>query len=67
MAVRDRVIQKMLLMQGPTRGGRGTIGRVLTALIGEASVAGLTLDDLSKDFGMEHLIKIVSAHRRRTI
>jgi putative DNA primase/helicase len=57
----------MLLMQGPTRGGRGTIGRVLTALIGEASVAGLTLDDLSKDFGMEHLIKIVSAHRRRTI
>jgi putative DNA primase/helicase len=48
--------QKMLLMNGPTRGGRGTIGRVLTALLGEANVAGLALDDLGETFGMEHLI-----------
>jgi putative DNA primase/helicase len=48
--------QKMILLCGPTRGGRGTIGRVLARLIGEASVAGLTLDDLGEPFGIEHLI-----------
>jgi putative DNA primase/helicase len=48
--------QKMLLMNGPTRGGRGTIGRVLTALLGKENVAGLRLDDLGEDFGMAHLI-----------
>src|SRR5262249_59413215 len=49
-------LQKMLLMNGPTRGGRGTIGRVLTALMGKDSVAGLKLDDLGENFGMAHLI-----------
>jgi putative DNA primase/helicase len=46
---------KMLAMNGPTRGGRGTIGRVLAALLG-GNAAGLRLDDLGEDFGMEHLI-----------
>jgi putative DNA primase/helicase len=49
-------LQKMLLMNGPTRGGRGTIGRVLMALLGGANVAGLALDDLGETFGMEHMI-----------
>jgi putative DNA primase/helicase len=49
-------LQKMLLMHGPTRGGRGTIGRVLTGLLGKDNVAGLRFDDLGKDFGMAHLI-----------
>jgi putative DNA primase/helicase len=48
--------QKMLLMHGPTRGGRSTIGRVLTGLLGKDNVAGLRLDDLGEDFGMAHLI-----------
>jgi len=48
--------QKMMLLNGPTRGGRGTIGRVLTALLGEGNVAGLRLDDLGENFGMAHLI-----------
>jgi putative DNA primase/helicase len=48
--------QKMLLMQGPTRGGRGTIGRVLTGLLGKENVVGLRLDDLGENFGMAHLI-----------
>src|SRR5262245_19048781 len=48
--------QKMLLLNGPTRGGRGTIGRVLTGLLGKENVAGLRLDDLGEDFGMAHLI-----------
>jgi putative DNA primase/helicase len=49
-------LQKMLLLQGPTRGGRGTIGRVLTGLLGKENVAGLRLDDLGENFGMAHLI-----------
>jgi putative DNA primase/helicase len=49
-------LQKMVLMQGPTRGGRGTIGRVLTGLLGKENVAGLKLDDLGENFGMAHLI-----------
>jgi putative DNA primase/helicase len=49
-------LQKMLLMQGPTRGGRGTISRILTALLGRENVAGLKLDDLGENFGMAHLI-----------
>jgi putative DNA primase/helicase len=48
--------QKMMLLNGPTRGGRGTIGRVLTGLLGKENVAGLRLDDLGEDFGMAHLI-----------
>src|SRR5262249_24900050 len=48
--------QKLLMLNGPTRGGRGTIGRVLTGLRGKENVAGLRLDDLGEDFGMEHLI-----------
>jgi putative DNA primase/helicase len=49
-------LQEMLLMQGPTRGGRGTISRVLTALLGKENVAGLRLDDLGETFGMAPLI-----------
>jgi putative DNA primase/helicase len=49
-------LQKMLMLQGPTRGGRGTIGRVLTGLLGKENVAGLRLDDLGETFGMAHLI-----------
>lgn len=48
--------QKMMLLQGPTRGGRGTIGKVLRGLLGEENVAGLKLDDLGETFGLQHLI-----------
>jgi putative DNA primase/helicase len=48
-------LQKMLMLHGPTRGGRGTIGYVLTGLLGKDNVAGLRLDDLGEDFGMAHL------------
>jgi putative DNA primase/helicase len=48
--------QKMMLLNGPTRGGRRTIGRVLTGLLGKDNVAGLRLDDLGENFGMAHLI-----------
>jgi putative DNA primase/helicase len=46
----------MMLMHGPARGGRGTIGRVLTGLLGKDNVVGLRLRDLGEDFGIAHLI-----------
>jgi putative DNA primase/helicase len=48
--------QKILLIVGPTRGGKGVIGRILTALIGKDNVAGPTLNSLSGDFGLAPLI-----------
>ena len=47
---------KILLMVGPTRGGKGVIARVLAALIGQQNVAGPTLNSLGGDFGLAPLI-----------
>ncbi len=47
---------KILLIVGPTRGGKGTIARILGKLIGPANVAGPTLSSLSHDFGMAPLL-----------
>jgi putative DNA primase/helicase len=45
-----------MLMVGPTRGGKGVIGRILTALIGKENVAGPTLNSLGCEFGLAPLI-----------
>src|SRR5262249_45329706 len=49
-------LHKILLMVGPTRGGKGVIARVLTALVGRRNVAGPTLHSLGGDFGLAPLI-----------
>jgi putative DNA primase/helicase len=49
-------LHKILLMVGPTRGGKGVIARVLSALIGRRNVAGPTLNSLGGDFGLAPLI-----------
>ena len=49
-------LHKIMLMIGPTRGGKGAIARVLTALIGRKNVAGPTLNSLSGEFGLAPLI-----------
>jgi putative DNA primase/helicase len=49
-------LHKILLMVGPTRGGKGAIARVLTALVGKRNVAGPTLNSLGGDFGLAPLI-----------
>lgn len=49
-------LQKMLLLVGPTRGGKGTIVRVLTMLVGSLNVAGPTLSSLATNFGLAPLI-----------
>jgi len=48
--------QKMFLLVGPKRGGKGTIGRVLTRMIGRYNVAGPTLASLGTNFGLQDLI-----------
>ncbi len=49
-------LHKILLMVGPTRGGKGAIARVLTALVGRRNVCGPTLNSLGGDFGLAPLI-----------
>jgi putative DNA primase/helicase len=49
-------MQKMLLLIGPTRSGKGTIARMLTELIGRGHVAGPTLASLGTNFGLSPLL-----------
>jgi putative DNA primase/helicase len=49
-------LHKILLMVGPTRGGKGVIARVLSAMIGKRNVCGPTLNSLGGDFGLAPLI-----------
>ncbi len=48
--------QKALLLVGPKRGGKGTIGRVLTRLLGAHNVVSPTLASLGTQFGLQPLI-----------
>jgi putative DNA primase/helicase len=52
----DTSLQKILLLVGPRRSGKGTIARVLTELLGRASVAAPTLAGLQAHFGLAPLI-----------
>ena len=52
----DTSHQKMLLLVGPKRSGKGTIARVITSLLGRHNVAGPTLSDFSRPFGLAQLI-----------
>lgn len=53
----DTSQQKMLLLVGPRRSGKGTIGRVLTRLVGAANVVGPTTSSLAGNFGLQPLIE----------
>ena len=48
--------QKIAMIVGPKRSGKGTIARVLTALLGQANVCGPTLASLGQNFGLAPLI-----------
>lgn len=50
------VQHKALLIVGPKRSGKGTIARVLRALVGPDAYAGVTLGGLADRFGLEPLI-----------
>src|SRR5262249_39334892 len=49
-------LQKIFVMVGPTRGGRGVIARIETALIGKDNVAGPTLTSFGEPFGLQPLV-----------
>jgi putative DNA primase/helicase len=50
-------MQKLLMLVGPTRSGKGTIARVLTALMGgRHTVPGPTLASMNTNFGLSPLI-----------
>ena len=44
------------MIVGPKRSGKGTLARVLSALVGQANVAGPTLSGLATQFGLSALI-----------
>jgi putative DNA primase/helicase len=48
--------QKIALLIGPKRSGKGTIGRVLTGLLGRANTCAPTLDSLGTNFGLWPLL-----------
>lgn len=52
----DTSQQKIGLIVGPKRSGKGTIARVITALLGQGSVAQPTLASLATNFGLAPLI-----------
>ena len=52
----DTSQQKMFIIKGPTRSGKGTIGRILSELIGRRNVTFPTLNSLGSDFGLEPLV-----------
>ena len=54
--VADTSQQKMLLIVGPPRSGKGTIARVLTQLVGVNNVAGPTTSSLAGAFGLQPLV-----------
>ena len=49
-------LQKILLLYGPSRAGKGTIARILTALAGPRNCCAPTLGSLAGPFGLQPLI-----------
>ncbi len=52
----DTSQQKILSVVGPKRSGKGTIGRVLTGVLGAHNTAGPTLASLTQPFGLQPFI-----------
>ena len=57
----DTAQQKLFLIVGPKRSGKGTFARVLTALLGAENVASPTLSSLAERFGLEPLVGKLAA------
>jgi len=49
-------LQKMLMLVGAKRSGKGTIGRILTRLIGPGNVCGPSTSSLAGPFGLQPLL-----------
>ena len=49
-------LQKIFMIVGPKRSGKGTIGRVIRMLLGDRNVCGPTLSNMAEQFGLSILI-----------
>lgn len=56
LLIPDTSQQKIFLMVGPTRSGKGTIARVLTELVGPPNICAPSLADFGETFGLEPLL-----------
>ena len=52
----DTSQQKMLLIVGPKRSGKGTLARILGKLVGASNVCGPTTSSLASNFGLQPLV-----------
>lgn len=57
----DTSQQKIFLIVGPKRSGKGTIGRVLSRMLGDENVTSPSLTSLAGDFGLQPLIGKLAA------
>jgi putative DNA primase/helicase len=57
LLIRDTRQQKILLVIGPKRSGKGTIARVIRLLVGSANCCGPTLASLAQNFGLWSLLE----------
>lgn len=53
MITDDTSYQKIFMLVGPKRSGKGTIGRILTEMLGKENVAAPTLSSLTGEFGLQ--------------
>lgn len=56
LLIPDTRQQKILAIIGPPRSGKGTIAKVITALVGQVNVASPTLSSMASNFGVAPLI-----------
>lgn len=49
-------LQKILMLVGPKRSGKGTIGRIIRRLVGDRNVCAPTLANMGQQFGLSTLI-----------
>jgi len=52
----DNWLQKLFMIIGPTRSGKGVIAKVLEAMLGIAAVATPSLSNFTQPFGLEKII-----------
>ena len=56
LLTQDTRQQKLLLLVGPTRAGKGTVGRVIKEVFGDDNVTSPQLNSLGTEFGLQQLI-----------
>jgi putative DNA primase/helicase len=61
MLTPDTSQQKLFLIVGPKRSGKGTIARILTDMIGSENVAAPTLNGMGSQFGLASLVGKLAA------